>query len=396
MSSPGKRAAVCLALSASVACGSSEPVPAPPVSQAAAPPAASDPIDLGALGDVTFPWPADDLHARAIDLGCAHACILEEGGHVSCWGRNQFGELGDGTAESRATRAWVVDLPPAVEIAATCASTCARTEGGDVWCWGGGDLGEIGDGDRAGHRLRPVRLTDVGGVRALASSDAGTCAVLDSEGRASCWGTFDAHPGAPFTTPDDGRPRELTTHLAAPPRLAAASPSRACVITRDGVVSCWGSRESVGLDVAPIDPMTPMDGVREAHDLDGAAFLTCASDARGVACWGSGVTAFALGSAPLPPTRIAGMAPDADVSVGDDFVCGTVDGETRCAGYGELVDATGRVHALGAVATRVGALDGLHDLAAGSTAVCGIDAHGGVRCVAWLSGHEGEPPAPPS
>lgn len=371
--------------------------PEPPVAaaQPTTAPAPAERVDPAALGYVTFPWPAADLRARAIVLGCAHACALVDGGRVECWGRNQFGELGDGTEVTRATRAPMLDLPPVVELASGCASTCARTAGGEVWCWGGGDLGEMGDGDLAGHRTRPVRVPAVSGARSISSSGFATCALVDDQGHARCWGNLDQHPGAPIAG-DASRVRALATPMHEPARLVATSTSRACVLARDETVSCWGSRESVGLSVAPVDPATPMTGLDHPRDLAGGAFLTCASDARGVACWGSGVTAFGLGSAPLPPTRIAGLAPNVALAVGDDFVCGTHESETRCAGYGELVDDTGRVHPLGAAATRVRALDGLHGVVASASTVCGLDARGAVRCVAWLSGREGEPAPPPS
>lgn len=360
------------------------------------PAATADRIDPAALAYVSFPWPAGSLRASAVVLGCAHACVLEGGGAVSCWGRDEFGELGDGASTTRATPAPVSGLPPVVEIAAGCAFTCARTETGEVWCWGGADLGEIGDGDRAGRRTHPVRVPGITGARSIASSGTGTCAVLDDAGHASCWGTFDDHPGAPLAG-DSTRPRALATTLREPASLVAASPFTSCVIARDETISCWGHREVAHVDVAPVDPAHPMAGIAHAHDVAGGAHMTCASDPAGVACWGIGLIAFGLGGTePLPPIRIAGMPARADVSVGDDFVCGTAAGATRCAGYGELVDATGRVHPLGPTATAVPALDGLHGVVAGSTMVCGLDAHGGVRCVAWLSGHEGEPPAPPS
>lgn len=388
-------AALALSLAAIVVhCGPAD-APSPPITTLQpALPTPRDRIDPSALGHVTFPWPAADLRARSLVLGCGHVCALLAGGHVECWGRNEFAELGDGTTTTRTTRAPVVGLPPVVELSGGCAFNCARTEAGAVWCWGGGDLGEIGDGDRAGHRARPVQVPGIT-ARAIASSDVGTCAVIGDEGQASCWGTFDARAGAPISG-DETRPRALATPLREPMRIVASSPSRSCVLARDGSVSCWGAREVLHVDVAPVDPAAPMTGIAHAHDLDGASFLTCASDAQGVACWGIGVPSFSLGGDPLPPTRIAGLAADAELAVGDDFVCGMSGAHASCAGYGELVDSVGRVHPLGATATRMTALDGLHGLVAGPSAACGLTRAGAVRCVAWLSGHEGERAPPPS
>jgi alpha-tubulin suppressor-like RCC1 family protein len=39
----------------------------------------------------------------AIGVGLEHACAIEAMGSVKCWGRNEYGQLGDGTTEDRPT-----------------------------------------------------------------------------------------------------------------------------------------------------------------------------------------------------------------------------------------------------------------------------------------------------
>jgi hypothetical protein len=73
--------------------------------------------------------------ADAVDVavGSAHACARSGSGVVSCWGRDSFGQLGDGTVGGmRATPAPTSTMPPAVEIGAAANQTCARTIDGDV------------------------------------------------------------------------------------------------------------------------------------------------------------------------------------------------------------------------------------------------------------------------
>lgn len=74
---------------------------------------------------------------KALAVGSEHACLLSGTGEVWCWGRNEEGELGDGTTVDRARPVQVRGLPgPALEIAAGPQHTCARVEGGKVLCWG--------------------------------------------------------------------------------------------------------------------------------------------------------------------------------------------------------------------------------------------------------------------
>lgn len=149
----------------------------------------------GAVGTVILdriPTPVDvsglTSGVGAVALGNVHSCALTTAGGVKCWGSNQAGQLGGGTASSLSSLP--LDVPGlasgVVAIAAGERHSCAVTAAGGVKCWGENTYGQAGV--PVGHRL-PV--TDIRGLAgpalALAAGETHTCALL-ATGSVQCWG----------------------------------------------------------------------------------------------------------------------------------------------------------------------------------------------------------------
>src|SRR5437016_10225001 len=84
----------------------------------------------------------------ALAAGGLHTCMRLPDGTVQCWGRNNFGQLGngDGSLSSSSVPVAVRGLTTATRVVTGDAHTCALLGDGTVQCWGVGDAGQRGDG----------------------------------------------------------------------------------------------------------------------------------------------------------------------------------------------------------------------------------------------------------
>ena len=67
-----------------------------------------------------------------IVTGSEHTCALSADGTVRCWGRNAFGQLGDGTLTSRSNPVPVVGLSGVTRLSGRSTHTCALFGDGTV------------------------------------------------------------------------------------------------------------------------------------------------------------------------------------------------------------------------------------------------------------------------
>jgi len=127
--------------------------------------------------------------------GLGHTCGVRTDGTVYCWGNNFFGQLGAGFISNRsdrlATPLPVVGGRTFVSTAGGDGHTCALAGDGQASCWGSNDFGQLGTGDPFGVVL--PEPSDVTGSFEFVSLDAfsdHTCAI-EAGGGVYCWGAND-------------------------------------------------------------------------------------------------------------------------------------------------------------------------------------------------------------
>ncbi|MCS5537426.1 MAG: hypothetical protein NZ770_04915, partial [Candidatus Poseidoniaceae archaeon] len=182
--------------------------------------------------------------AKTISSGYHHSCAVLDNGSAMCWGLGEDGQLGNGYYANESTPVYVA-LPAgrsATSIVGGKGHTCALLDNGSATCWGDGGKGELGNGAATNSNV-PVFVNLPSG-RTMTEISAGadfTCGLLDN-GSAMCWGS-DASGrlgdgGA--TNTDSSTPvyTEITSDRAF--NSITAGNEHACATAYDGGIYCWG------------------------------------------------------------------------------------------------------------------------------------------------------------
>jgi alpha-tubulin suppressor-like RCC1 family protein len=328
--------------------------------------------------------------AAAIAVGWSNTCALMAAGGVRCWGLNGGGQLGDGTDADSAAPVIPDGLAAGrISVAVGGSHACALSAKGGVKCWGRNDRGQLGNGTNLDQN-RPV---DVAGlpeeIVAVAAGRMHTCA-LNVFGGVKCWGANEDGQLGNGTNVDNHEPVEVVG-LAAGVVAIAAGGNHTCALGREGGLTCWGSNKYGELGDGTLEnrpePVAVAGLTAGVDSFSVGGFHTCAiAGGATLKCWGwnaygqLGDSTPTDRATPVDVRWLAGSA--AFVSAGYDFTCALMRaGNLRCWGnneFGQLGDGTAVLRH-----TPVD-VQGFQNraflLAAGFYSTCGLTMDGVLKC----------------
>lgn len=207
--------------------------------------------------------------ALQISTGGSHTCAVLDNNTLKCWGYNLYGQLGQGDTNSRGGAAGEMgDSLAAISLGTGRTAkfvtsgqhfNCAILDNDTVKCWGRNQFGQLGQGDTTdrgdgagemGDSLPAVNLGTGRTAKAIRSFWTSTCAILDND-TVKCWGgnaKGELGQGNVTVLGDgagemgDSLPTvDLGTRFV--PRAFPTSNCRSthnCVISTTDGIKCWG------------------------------------------------------------------------------------------------------------------------------------------------------------
>lgn len=343
---------------------------------------------------------AVSLSFRSVSSGAYHNCGVTVWGDAYCWRFNLLGEIGNGIGETRQ-----YPYPALVQgglsfaaVSAGLSFTCGLTTAGAAYCWGKNDLGQVGDGTNTVHTV-PVPVSG-GHTFATISAGARHACGLAENGEAYCWGWNDGRLGD-GTTASSNVPVRVTGELAF--AAVSAGSGHTCAVTINGEAHCWGSN-SVGQlgDGTTIDRLNPVPvagGITFATVSAGAGHTCAVTPSSEAYCWGLNVQG-TLGDGTTinrsTPVPVSGGLTFGDVRAGTSYTgtsytCAvTMAGDAYCWGYNydAQLGTGGAGHPW--IETQPKAVVGGHTftrVSAGGSEICGVTPSGVAYC--WGNGLDG-------
>jgi alpha-tubulin suppressor-like RCC1 family protein len=226
--------------------------------------------DAGQLGDGT----TTDRHSPikvldgvvSISIGDRNTFAIKTDGSLWAWGVNWYGQLGDGTATTYDANWNLIDndrsspvkiMDSVVSVSSDWDFTVAVKTDGSLWAWGRNDNGQLGDGTTA-DRHSPVKIMD--SVVSVSVSWEFTMAIK-TDGSLWAWG-FNEHG---FLGDGTTVNRRLPIKIMDSVTLVSSGFGRTMAVRADGSLWAWGcnlgGQLGDGTTQARLSPVKIMDSV---------------------------------------------------------------------------------------------------------------------------------------
>lgn len=283
--------------------------------------------------DVAAPQPVlGGKKWQAMSAGGASTCGIKNSGKLFCWGVNHRGQLGNGSTKVSARPVVVAKGTKWKSINASWFNTCGITSQAKLYCWGDNATGQLGKSGTK-QSSKPVKLP--GGKWATVSVGSRFVCGTKTDGSLWCWGgnLFGQLGLGSYA----GKTKPTRVGTSTNWVEVSTSWSHTCALAATGAVYCWGRNTYGALGNGNVTTTgTPqlVLGNRKAIDITTYEGGSCLLDDKGqVWCWGN--NAYGLigdGSKPFTTEPEAGPTGMSQIEGGWRHVCGLTASGNTCWG----------------------------------------------------------------
>jgi uncharacterized repeat protein (TIGR01451 family) len=389
---------------------------------------AGESIQLSAIGSYDDATQLVIAQAKQISSGNRFSCAVTTGGAIKCWGKNDYGQLGNDTTTDSSAPTTVNGITNAVSVSSRFNHACALLADGSIKCWGANNVGQLGNGTLINSSL-PVAVNGISTAVNVSAGANHTCAVLAS-GTLMCWGNNYSGELGNGTFTNSSTPVQvsgITTALS-----VSAGPSHSCAVLADNSdVVCWGSNSAGQLGFPAGPTCSPASGPdchqyanprpvlvntkcgcftdyvirKQAVSVSSGASYTCAvySELKVdvspavflgnyAMCWGynqDGVLGDGTTTPRYTPRSVSGISTAVSIDAGNNHACASLtDGTVKCWGNnftGQLGDGTTKQSS---TPVFVAGITSSLGITAGNGHSCAVQGDGTVKC--WGDNQSGQ------
>jgi alpha-tubulin suppressor-like RCC1 family protein len=241
----------------------------------------------GVLACNPAPLPVDaDITFQQIGVGGGHTCGIDVDGVAYCWGYAAFGRLGVIQTTNQRTPIAVNTTLRFRSVGAGGTQSCGIAVDGRAYCWGYGEGGQLGNGTQAATQGTPALVSGDRFYSQLSVGALHTCA-LATDGAIWCWGVNSSGQLGNSSTSNASVPVRAGTLTF---RAVAAGGEHTCGIAQDDRAYCWGNNAEGQLgDSTSVNRSAPtlVVGDLRFRTLSAGYHYTCGITTTDLTyCWG--------------------------------------------------------------------------------------------------------------
>jgi alpha-tubulin suppressor-like RCC1 family protein len=241
--------------------------------------------DYGQLGNGNTteqhtPVPVQGLtNVKAVFAGNDHSMALKHDGTLWAWGYNAYGQLGDGSTEDRYTPVQVSGINSVIDVSLGVIHSLAVKADKTAWAWGRNSFGRLGI-DAGADQLVPAQIKGVNGTGFLtniiqvAAGDMHSMA-LAANGNVFAWGNNDYNQlGNGVSGSGGSKSYPALIDTLSNVKEIGVGKYHSVALKHDGSVWTWGKKEWLGAGTLSVNQNLPI----QVLDNTGTGYLSNVMD----------------------------------------------------------------------------------------------------------------------